>query len=67
MCLADIAREHDVFDLALAARAQVDHFPDDGNMVCHVMSGHRASGFRCVAQQILSAASQAEAGSVMVG
>ncbi len=31
--IAGVAREHDVIDLALTARAKVDHFPDVRKMV----------------------------------
>jgi hypothetical protein len=76
-CVAVTTREQDVFDLALTANTQVDHFPDVGKMVCNAMTGHLASHFCLndyidkvlpfgVAQQVLNIASQAGAASVMV-
>jgi hypothetical protein len=43
--VARIAGEHDVVDFALAAGAQVDHFPDVRKMVVNVMSRDFASCF----------------------
>ncbi|WP_456151152.1 hypothetical protein [Caballeronia mineralivorans] len=40
--IAGIASEHDVVDFTLAARAQVDHFPDVRKMVCSRVPGRFA-------------------------
>jgi len=44
--VAGIPGEHDVFDLALGARTDFDHFVDVNKMVCHSMTRHFAGGFR---------------------